>query len=53
MTDCPHIHEEDTGLQTFRDHINEVTDGGRGGRNGRNGRFNFKLATLVPKLAQL
>ena len=29
MTDCPHEHKPDAGLQTFRDHINEVTDGGR------------------------
>ena len=44
MTDCPHIHEQDTGLQTFRDHINEVTDGGRCGRNGR------KVAGLISNL---
>ena len=29
MTDCPHTHEPDKGLQTFRDHINEMTDNGR------------------------
>ena len=29
MTDCPHEHEQDTGLQTFRDIIREETDGGR------------------------
>ena len=29
MTDCPHTHEPDKGLQAFRDHINEMTDNGR------------------------
>ena len=29
MTDCPHIHIQDTGLQAFRDIIKEETDGGR------------------------
>ena len=29
MTDCPHTHEPDKGLQAFRDHIKEVTDNGR------------------------
>ena len=35
MEDCPHIHQEVEGLKTFRDHINEVTDGGICGRCGR------------------
>ncbi len=26
MTDCPHEHEPDTGLQTFRDIIREEFD---------------------------
>ena len=28
MPDCPHEHEPDTGLQTFRAIIREETDGG-------------------------
>ena len=29
MTDCPHIHEQDTAIQAFSDIIREETDGGR------------------------
>ena len=29
MSDCPHIHIQDSGLQAFRDIIREETDGGR------------------------
>ena len=29
MSDCPHIHIQDSGLQAFRDIIHEETDGGR------------------------
>ena len=29
MSDCPHIHVQDTGLQAFRDMIREETGGGR------------------------
>ena len=29
MTDCPHEHEPDTGLQTFKDIVREEFDGGR------------------------
>ena len=29
MTDCPHIHIQDSGLQAFREIIREETDGGR------------------------
>ena len=29
MTECPHEHQPDAGLQTFRDIIREETDGGR------------------------
>ena len=29
MSDCPHIHIQDSGLQVFRDIIREETDGGR------------------------
>ena len=29
MTDCPHIHIQDSGLQAFREIISEETDGGR------------------------
>ena len=29
MTDCPHEHQPDAGLQKFRDHIRKETDGGR------------------------
>ena len=29
MSDCPHIHIQDSGLQAFRDIILEETDGGR------------------------
>ena len=29
MSDCPHIHIQDSGLQAFREIIREETDGGR------------------------
>ena len=29
MSDCPHIHIQDSGLQAFREIISEETDGGR------------------------
>ena len=29
MSDCPHNHIQDSGLQAFRDFIREETDGGR------------------------
>ena len=29
MSDCPHIHIQDSGLQAFREIIHEETDGGR------------------------
>ena len=29
MTDCPHEHQPDAGLQKFRDIVREETDGGR------------------------
>ena len=29
MTDCPHTHEPDAGLQAFKDIVREETDGGR------------------------
>ncbi len=68
MTDCPHIHEQDTGPQTFRDIIREEFDQasdlskkerqrmrtGHKGREGQNqGGNDFPKAPCLPKLDRI